>query len=136
MNPNAHLALTILAFLFPAAASVILAWWAWRRSKALAGDSWRLRVTYCGLIASTVGFFLESTFPIREYGFSYLPADSIPLRRVVGWAAALSWLLALLAAVLGKARWFVLAFMLTSLIGSALFIGMMDKVRDPGAAML
>jgi len=128
MNSTALLALTIMVFLLPAAASVILAWWFWRRSKALAVRGWRNRITYYGLIGSTIGFFLESGFLIREYAFSYRPADAFPLWGIFAWGAVLCWGIALLAAVLGKgmARWFLLAFVLTSLIGSALFVGMMD----------
>jgi hypothetical protein len=129
MNPTVLLVLMILAFLLPAAASVIFAWWVWlRRPKPLALDGWRNRIMYCGLIASTAGFFLESTFLIREYPFSYRPADSIPLWGVVAWSAVLSWIFTLLAAILGKGRvrWLLLAFVLTSFLGCALFVGRMD----------
>ena len=129
MYPTAYLALTILAFLLPAAASVVLAWWVWRRGlKPVAIDCWRNRITYCGLIASTAGFFLESAFLIREYAFSYLPADPFPLWGVVAWTAVLSWIFTLLAAILGKGgvRWLLVAFVLTSFAGCALFVRMMD----------
>jgi hypothetical protein len=113
MNPTASLALMILAFLLPATASVILGWWLWRRKrKPVAIGGRRIRVTYYGLIASTVGFFLESTFLIREYAFSYRSADSIPLWGVVAWSAVLSWLL--------------LAFVIASFLRCALFVGIMD----------
>jgi len=129
MNATILLAPTILGFLLPAAASVILAWWVWcRRPKPVALEGWRNRLTYYGLIASTASFFLESAFLIREYAFSYRPADSIPLWSVVAWSAVLTWTFALLAATLGRGRvrWLLLAFVLTSFVGCALFVRMMD----------
>jgi hypothetical protein len=129
MNPTAFLALMILAFLLPAAASVVLAWWVWRGGlKPVAIDGWRNRITYCGLIASTAGFFLESTFLLREYAFSYRPADPFPLWDAVAWTAILSWILILLAATLGKGgvRWLLVAFVIASFLGCAFFVGIMD----------
>jgi hypothetical protein len=123
------LALRIVVFLVSAAASVILAWWSWHRtSDHLPPYGWRLRVTFYGVIAASVGFFLELAFLIREYAFSYVAADSVPLGRVAAWGAVLTWLVALFAAIFGrgKERWFLMLYVVVSILGILFFVGMMD----------
>ena len=123
------LALRILAFLAPAAATVISAWWSWRRTPDhLPPCGWRLRVAFWGLIAATLGFLLELAFLIREYAFSYLSADSVPLGRVAAWGAVLTWLVVLFAAMFGRGRvrWFLLLYVVATILGIFFFVRMMD----------
>lgn len=76
---------------------------------------------------ATVGLLLETMFMIRSYGYSYLPSPSLPWL-LSGYVAALTWLIAILAAILGKGRvhWFLLFYAVSSFIGIYFFLGMMD----------
>jgi hypothetical protein len=117
--------LTVLEFFTPAGLSVLFAWLVSRSiPRPPVVPRWRFRFGSVGLVVSTVGLVLEAAFLVRQYAFSYLPADNLPIWLVVSWAAALSWLIALCAAIFGtgKLRWLLLAYVLTSILGGYLFV--------------
>ena len=116
----------VIAFLLPAAASVLAGWWLWRRAADRFLPIWKGRLAFAGLIASTAGMFLESAFLIREYAYSNLVGPISELWLATAWVAALSWLVAAVAALFGKgrARWPLFLYVVTSLGGIYAFLNL------------
>jgi len=95
----------VMVFLIPAAVSVLFSWRAWRSAPdRFPLPSWRSRFAFCGLIAATVGYLLETAYMIRGYAYSYLPGPLSQLWLVMGWTVVLTWIISILAALLGKGR--------------------------------
>lgn len=120
--------LSIALFFFPAAICVCLGWWSLRRSAAIVGaPAGRAKLGYWALLMSTLGVVLEAAFMIRSYAYSYLPSPSLPWM-LSAWFAVLTWIVAILAAILGRGRlrWFLLLYAVTSALGAVVFVRMMD----------
>jgi hypothetical protein len=116
----------VVVFLIPAGVTVLLGWWVQRSATQLfLLPTWRNRVTSYGLLSATVGFVLELAFMIREFSFSSVPMGSLyPLWMLMGWAAVLTWVICIIAAVvgLGRLRWILLLYVMTSAVGIFLFV--------------
>jgi hypothetical protein len=119
--------LLVVVFLIPAAVSVIFGWRAWSSSpNPFPLPCWRSWFTFCGLIAATIGFLLETSYLIRDYAYSHLSGPLSQLWLAMAWTAVLTWIISLLAAVLGKGRVRLplFFFVVTSFVGIYLFLNL------------
>ena len=120
--------LSIALFFFPAAICVCLGWWFRHPSaQSPSASDWRVALGLWALWLSTFGVVLETAFMIRSFAYSYLPSPSL-LWMVGAWFAVLTWIVAILAAILGRGRlrWFLLLYAVTSALSGVVFVRMTD----------
>jgi hypothetical protein len=117
----------VVAFFIPVAVSVLFGWRAWRSTPdRFPLPRWRSRFTFCGLIAATVGFLLETAYLIRDYAYSNLPSPLSQFWLVIAWTVVLAWTISILVALVGKGRVRLPLFfyVATSVVGIYLFLNL------------